>query len=87
MARFITLDALAFLLPFLLYWGWLALTRSTSAHPRSWEARTLLVLSATGAMTILLFIVALVHFGGAENSAGYRPAMLKDGQIVPGRFN
>lgn len=85
MARFIALDVIAFLLPFLVYWGWLILSRSPKRHPKHWEGSTLVVLSIIGSLIILATIVAFIHLGGTGSQ--YHPAEFRDGKIVPGGFD
>lgn len=86
MARFIALDVIAFLLPFLVYWGWLLLSRSPKTHPKHWEGSTLVVLSIVGSLIILGSIVAFIHLGGVRGEH-YHPAEFRDGKIVPGGFD
>jgi hypothetical protein len=87
MARFIALDIIAFLLPFLAYWGFLSLSRHPRSHPKNWEARTLVILSIVGAVIILGSIVTMIHLGAGDGTgAHYRPAEMRDGRIVPGGF-
>lgn len=86
MARLLALNVLFFVTPFALYAGWLALARRGVGDARSWPTRIVLYLCLAGALTMGLGLLALTSFSGANTDEAYQPAVLRDGQIVPGAF-
>ncbi len=74
-----------FVLPFLLYAGWLALRLVNPFANERWTRRVVLPLSLAG----LVFAVAGLLVLGATATryeGGYVPAHLENGHIVPGRM-
>lgn len=86
MARLLALNALFFATPFLAYAGWLVVTRGSVGDLRSWPTKVVLYLCLAGAVTMGLGLLALTSFSGARTDETYQPAVLRDGQIVPGGF-
>lgn len=82
----VVLDALlAFLIPFALYAGWLALGRRNPLRRIHWPARHILPLAASGLGCVILSFVLFGLF--AEGSVGaFVPAHMENGRVVPGRF-
>ena len=86
MARLLALNALFFLAPFAVYAGWLAITRGSARNQSDWTARVVLGLCLAGAILMGLGLILLTSFSGAPPETVYRPAVIRDGQIVPGEF-
>lgn len=77
-------EALLFLLPFLLFAGFLALTRRQVMAAESWRGPApWLVLAG-----LMLAASSLIYAGiTAERNLGYyEPPRLENGNVVPGRF-
>ncbi len=80
-------NLLLFLLPFLLYAGWLAATRRSPFLRRNWSQHPVMVLTGIGAV---LFVVGLIAFGGVlgrDPDAPYVPAHMEQGRLVPGQVS
>jgi hypothetical protein len=86
MGRLIALNALFFLLPFAGYGAWLLATRGSLGTARDWPARVVVYLCIGGALIMGVGLVTLTSFSGASPDDDYRPAVLRDGKIVPGGF-
>ncbi len=86
MTRLLALNSLFFLLPFILYGGWLLATRGTLNNRSDWPGRVILGLVAVGAVVMTIGLVVLTSFSGAGVDTQYRPAVVRDGQLVPGEF-
>ncbi len=86
MTRLLALNALFFLLPFALYAGWLFATRGSANNRDDWGLRVVLSLIAIGALLMTIGLVVLTSFSGASTESEYRPAVFRDGRIVPGEF-
>jgi hypothetical protein len=86
MARLLALNALFFLVPFAGYAGWLLASRRGLGKAADWTNRTVIILSAIGAVFVVIGIVVLVSFSGTSTNEPYFPAEIRDGVLVPGRF-
>lgn len=84
MIRKIFEELALFLLPFLLFYGYLAVLGRKPHERASWEGYVFR-LTMTG---IALVIGSLVLAGltGERHRGGYVPPHLENGQVVPGRF-
>lgn len=87
MARLLALNALFFLVPFVVYAGWLLVNKRSFRDPKDWTARSITILSAIGAAAVLIGLIVLVSFETGGTDDVYIPAQLgEDGEIIPGRF-
>jgi hypothetical protein len=85
MARLVAFNAIFFLLPFVIYAGWLFVTRGSASNPAYWPLRTVGLLALGGAIVMVVALVIFLQFTGAPPEANYRPATLgEDGRLVPG---
>jgi hypothetical protein len=85
MGRLVAFNAVFFLLPFVLYAGWLLVTRGSANDPAYWTLKTIGFLTLGGAVVMVAALVIFLQFSGAPPEADYRPAILgEDGRIVPG---
>lgn len=77
---------LLFMLPFLVYGGWLALAqrraRGHEADP-TWRDAPLMWLTAAGLVLVLLGFVAAAVFDGSDSKCAYVPSRIVNGEIVP----
>ncbi len=86
MTRLLALNALFFLAPFAIYAGWLWASQGAPGKARDWTLKVVLGLCAAGAVLMLIGLVALTTFSGAQPGSVYHPAVVRDGRIVPGGF-
>ena len=86
MLRIVAVNALFFGLPFVAYGIWLLSTRGTATRGSDWPVRILGILSLAGAFLMVIALVTVIHFTAAAPGQGYRPAIVKDGVLVPGEF-
>jgi hypothetical protein len=86
MARLLALNALFFLVPFAAYAGWLLFNKRSLGTAADWPNRTVIILSAIGAVFVVIGLILLVSFSGTSTNEPYFPAEIQDGEIVPGRF-
>jgi hypothetical protein len=86
MARLVALNALFFAVPFAAYAAWLLATRGSLRGAGAWPLRIVLYLCLAGALLMAIGLIALTSFSGSGPTDTYRPAVLRDGQIVPGEF-
>ena len=87
MMRLLVENAVLFLLPSALYFGYVALVRG----PKPAGAGTLndapvIWLMIGGAMLVVFTLVAFSTSDGGKPGEAYTPAVLKNGQIEPGRI-
>ncbi|GJD94226.1 DUF6111 family protein [Methylobacterium iners] len=84
MIRKLVEELLLFLLPFLLFYGYLAVLGRKPHARASWEGY-IFRLTMTG---IALVIASLVYAGltGESHRGGYVPPRLENGRVVPGHF-
>ncbi len=85
MTRLVAINILLFLVPFFGYVGWL-LIRNGRIRATDWPVRVVVALIIAGAVVFLIGLAILPSFSGAEPSEPYRPAEIRDGQVVPGGF-
>lgn len=78
---------LPFLLPFVLYAGWVALARRKIAASGGalavWPRAHVVWLMIAGVGLVIVSFVAVALFTGSEVGGTYVPTRLEDGQIVP----
>jgi len=87
MARFVAFDVVFFLLPFAAYALWLMVTRRTVRNADDWQVRTLGFLALSGALLMVVALVAFVHFDAEAPGGSYVPAHIENGVIVPGHID
>jgi hypothetical protein len=87
MLRKLVFHLLPFLLPFVLYAGWVALARRKAGAAggalKAWPRGHVVWLMIAGFGLVILSFVAVALFSGAEVGGTYVPPRLEDGQIVP----
>ena len=86
MVRFLTFDAVFFLLPFVAYGLWLLATRRSLGGVPDWEVRTIAILCLAGAVLMIASILFFIHFDREPPGGTYVPAHMENGQIVPGHI-
>jgi len=87
MVRLFLLNAILFLLPFLIYAGWLYATRGSASGAAAWSLKTVVSLAAVGALIMVIGLLVFIHFNGAPPGAVYEPARIDEqGRIVPGQL-
>ena len=85
MLRVIAFHVLVLALPFIAYAVYVYLSRREVPEGGIFAGAPIVWLAATGlAMTIVAFFI-VAALTGADPGAVYRPAELRDGEIVPGR--
>lgn len=87
MIRVIIENILLFLLPTLLYVGYMYFRRRDASDKGAIiEDAPLLWLFAAGSLLVLVTLFAFGSFPEGKPGQSYRPPVLKDGGIEPGRF-
>jgi hypothetical protein len=84
MIRKLIEEVLIFLLPFLLFAGYLALSGRHPRHHTHWEGK-IFRLTMAGIVLVILSLVATGLFG-ERHRGGYVPPHMENGVVVPGRF-
>lgn len=85
MARLVIFNIVFFLVPFVIYAGWLTVTRGSPSNPAFWPLKTIGFLTAGGAVIMIGAILFFLQVSVAPTDANYRPATIgEDGRIVPG---
>lgn len=82
--RLALIEIALFLTPFALYAAWLWFTRGSAARA-NWTAGPVYFAALAGLVLTVVGFVVLASFGEAEHGT-YRPAEVRDGVLVPGRF-
>ncbi len=80
MLRKLLFHLVPFLLPFVLYAGWVALARRKAA---AWPRAHVAWLAIAGLTLVILSFVAVALLTGSEVGRTYVPPRLEEGQIVP----
>lgn len=86
MARLLALDFFLFLLPFILYAGYLLATKGSFRNVELWQRRTVAWLALGGSLLLLVVILVFIQYRTVPGDAEYRPAQYIDGKIVPGEL-
>ena len=73
-----------FLIPFVLYAGYLIATRAGVLDEASWPRHILAKLTLGALLLTILSLVLLAHFSGAPPQSTYTPARVENGVLVPG---
>jgi phosphoglycerol transferase MdoB-like AlkP superfamily enzyme len=84
MIRTVLTEAAIFLIPFILYAGFLLITRSALLHRSSWPQRVVGWLLVAALALVIVSLLLLVHYSGAPPGTTYVPAHIEDGRLVPG---
>ena len=85
MLRIIAIQALFFLLPFMIYAFWLYFTRRLVNAPENWKPQLFWLAASGFAVTIAAFVV-MAAFSGAPTTGVYTPPEIRDGVLVPGKI-
>jgi hypothetical protein len=85
MLRAVLETLLLFLVPFAVYAGWLTLQRRYPLVAEHWSRTVLYWLVLAG---LAFAVVGVLAFGSMRDHqrGDYQPAVMKDGQLVPGHF-
>jgi hypothetical protein len=86
MIRSLVPSLLLFLLPFALYFLWLAARRRRSAEPIPTDNRHVLLAAGLGFVLAVAGFVIFTDFSGADPDAVYIPPRYENGVLVPGHF-
>lgn len=84
MIRIIAFNAVCFAIPFVAYAIWRRIRGVPLGTP--WPWMVMARLAAVGVFLALLGLLLFMSFSGGGPGTVYRPAELRDGTIVPGRF-
>lgn len=88
MIRIVAENLLLFLLPTLLYVGYVFLTRADKPGSRELLSDAPLIwLFAIGATLVVVTLVVFGSTSGGRPGDTYQPPVLKDGRIVPGHLD
>lgn len=86
MARIFVFNIFFFLLPFLLYAGYLLATKGSFRNAEEWQLRTVSWLALGGAVLLVAVILIFANYDTVSGDTTYRPAQYIDGKIVPGEL-
>jgi len=87
MARIILLELVLFLLPFIGYAFYLYFSRIDPTKRQSWVDSPIYWMAIGGLLLMIAGFVLTATFSGAPTDASYKPAQLRDGEIVPGHID
>jgi hypothetical protein len=82
--RLALIEIALFLTPFAIYAAWLWFTRGSAARS-NWTSGPVYVSALAGLVLMVVGFVLLASLGESERGT-YRPAEVRDGVLVPGRF-
>ena len=85
MMRVVLINLLMFLLPFLLYGGYVYLTRGSQSPDSIWRGAPIGWLVVAGVVLALGTLFTLVTFSGWGTEGTYYPPRFEDGVVKPGR--
>lgn len=86
MARPVLIELALFLAPFVLYAGFLMVTRAGAFDPEAWSWRVIGWLTFVSLMLVILSFFVIAQISGAPPGSRYVPAHVdQDGRFVPGR--
>lgn len=87
MLRVFIIEAFLFLLPAILYGGYLYLVRrKPGAQDRADEKTPYMALVLSGLAVMAIGMLVMAYISGEDPSGSYLPARMEDGKIVPGEF-
>lgn len=84
MIRTILQEVLIFLLPWMLFYGYLVAVGRNPHRREHWEASVFRLVMAGIAFVVLSLVV--VGLFGERHRGGYVPPRIENGQVVPGYF-
>ena len=73
-------------LPFVTYAIYVSAVRRSEARGEAWRQAPWYWLVSSGLILSIVGTVLLISFSGSEPGSTYIPSEIKDGKIVPGRF-
>jgi hypothetical protein len=85
MLRVVLLQVLLFSLPFIGFAVWLAVNRRAQTA-ENWRSGPMPWLVIAGLALAIAGLVMLASEGGAPPGKVYKPAELRDGVLIPGRY-
>ena len=74
-----------FLIPFVIYAGFLVATRAGVLDPAAWTLRRIGGLVIVSLLLMIGSFLLLAQFSGAPPGSTYVPAHIEDGHFVPGQ--
>jgi len=87
MARLVIFNVVFFVVPFVIYAGWLIATRGSASNPLYWPMKTIGFLALGGGVVMIGALLVFLQVSRAPTDANYRPAIIgEDGKIIPGRL-
>lgn len=86
MVRVVLVNLLVLLLPFIVYFAYVRLTRPEKQASEVWSDTPIFWLLSAGAMMMIVALVTLVSFNVSEQGGRYVPPAYKDGKIIPGHY-
>ena len=87
MVRFVTFDAVLFLVPFAVYAAFLTLTRGSLRNAEDWQIRTIAYLAIVGAGLLLAALALFTSYRTIAPGGRYVPPHIENGKIVPGHVD
>lgn len=87
MPRVLALNALLFALPFLVYAGFLYLSRGKAGDMADWTANRVVIMSLIGIVLLVGGLLYFISFEAGQPGTTYHPPVLRDGEVVPGGFD
>lgn len=85
MLRIILTQLLLFSLPFIGFAIWLFINKKAQTS-ENWRNGPMLWLVIAGGLLVIGGLVMLTMTGGLPDGMSYRPAEMRDGQFIPGRY-
>ncbi len=85
MLRIILIHLAVFLLPFVAYAIWIAITRRAQSKP-AWRDGPNFWLASVGLLMVIASLLFLGTFSDAPSGANYTRAEYKDGKLIPGGY-
>ena len=86
MLRVILINTLLFLLPFLIYAAYVVWVKGVAPN-RAMAGAPFLWLILAGLTALFVGLLTLVEFTGGDPGGAYKPAVIEDGVIKPGRID
>ena len=86
MIKKLLVTLLPFLLPFAGYAIYVLLSKRAAAKGKRWEDAPWYWLAAAGMVCVIIALGTLALTTGAPPGSTNKPAEVKDGKIIPGRF-
>ncbi|WP_336485411.1 DUF6111 family protein [Methylobacterium nigriterrae] len=84
MLRSVLEELALFLLPFLLFFGYLVLVGRNPLHRVHWDAQVFRLVLA--GLAVVIASLVLTGLFSERHADGYVPAHMENGRLVPGRF-